>query len=269
MKKNLIVCMVIGNRYRRQYQALKEPLKAYADKCDADIKLITNLPDKLMKRNVLAQKLLIPSMFPDYQRLALLDLDVIINKNAPNIFNENVNAGFSACVDPRSSDGFQNTCEYVWRQPKILEETDLSYFTSRGFVADDALKHSINGGVMLMNPNWIGDLFKNAYYSDLPMVSHEEAIAAYISQINGFFEPLNHRYNIQVIHELSAELGLAFRASQTRYFSLLRKMQRLVPSILNEKMYPPSYRKLMARLIDANYIIHFSGDYPYAGLQCN
>ena len=269
MKDNCIICMVIGKRCKSQYDALKASLRAYANKCNADVKLITDLPDKSMKRSILAQKLLIPSMFLNYERIAFLDLDIIINKDAPNIFTENTNSAFSACVSPRSSIGYKNTCRYVWNRPKILEESNLSYFTDRGFPSNEALNHTINGGVMLMNPNLIGELFRDAYHSDLPTVSNEEPIAAYISQINDFFEPLDDRYNAQVIHELSSELGLAFRSTQTKYFSLLKKFHRHAPSILHNKFYPSSYREFIARLVEKSYIIHFAGNYPYLALRHN
>lgn len=267
-KRCAIVVMAVGSKYRKLYNLRESNIKQYANRCGADYSVITKVPDESFHRSLLAQKLLIPSRFFNYDLICMIDLDVIISNRAPNIFDVNKGfKGFSAAVDQRSSIGFQNTCNYVWRNQNIALETSETYFTTRGFVWNNNLTDSINGGVMLVDTKKVGPIFEDAYWSDLPDMPHEEAIAAYVSQSNGLFQALDARYNTQIIHELSAEYGPAFQASQTPQFYILRRIHGRAPNLCNRLLYPQSYKRFVSQQLKTQYILHFAGGYPFLGLS--
>lgn len=263
-----IVVMAIGSKYRKLYDLVKSNIEAYAYKCGADLNVITKAPDPSFRRSILSQKLLVPSLFADYHLVCLVDLDVIISNYAPNIFAVGRGfKGFAATLTDRNSAGYRNTCRYIWKSERVLRETTEEYFTERGLPWTDRLEGSINGGVMLIDTEKLGPLFRDAYWSALPNMPNEEAIAAYVSQESGYFQALDARFNTQILHALSAEYGPAFRCTQTRWFRLLRRLHNRAPTLCRQVLYPVSYKRFLSEQVETQYITHFAGGYPFHGLS--
>lgn len=263
-----IVVMAVGDKYRRQLSYVLSSLKKYANKCEADLQICTEVPDSSYRRSLLSQKLLLPKIYKKYEWIFFVDLDVMISETALPVFDEiNDDFAFSATADQRDSLGFKNTVTHVWRQIEILKERHNGYFRSRGFPDNAYLQSSINGGAFLCRPCVIAPLFEEAYWSDLPTTSHEEAIMAYISQANGLFKPLNPKFNTQFIHEISAENpALAVRWTYGYHFRILKKLQDKLPPQFLKSLYPPVYRQFVQKKLDETYILHFAGGYPFIGL---
>lgn len=268
-RKYAVVVMAVGDKYRRQLYFVLKNLKNYANKCGADFQICADAPDSSFHRNLLSQKLLLPRIYEKYEWIFFVDLDVLVAEAAPSVFNEiKDDFSFSAVVDRRESLGFVNTVTHVWRQAEILKESHSGYFRSRGFSDHDLLQASINGGAFLCRTSVMAPLFEDAYWSDLPDMPHEEAIMAYISQVNGLFEPLNKKFNTQIIHEVSAEnTALASRWTHGYRFRLLRRLHdKLRPQML-KTLYPLAYRRFVQDKLNETYILHFAGGYPFIGLQ--
>lgn len=267
--KFAIVTMAIGDKYRKKLSFVHDVFEGYAKKCGADLRVCTEPLDSTFRRNLLCQKLLIPTKYKDYDWICFLDLDILISNNAPSIFDEiDDSFSFSAVMDKRESSGFKNTVIHVWNRPDILEETHRSYFSARGFSDNELIQGSINGGVLLCNPAKIACLFEDAYWSNLPGSIHEEAIAAYVSQTNNQFKPLDERFNVQLLHELSADhLSSAFKSTQGNYFRILRRLHDVLPGAILRQLYPSAYKKFVAEKMKESFMLHFAGGYPFVGLS--
>lgn len=260
--KKAIVLMVIGKKHQKFYNRVKNQFIHYAEKCDADLKIIEDVIDSSFYRPLLAQKLLIPAQFTSYDMITFMDIDVLISPSSPSIFDvleEGFNIG--AVIDPRESQGFLNTCKNIWKDASIVNETHLSYFLDRGFEQNENLIGSINGGVFVCRPKIIGELFVKAYWSDLPFTPHEEAIMAYISQTKKMFQELDIGWNNQVMHYLgeSDDKYLIF-IHENWYFKIIFKLHKRFP--LPFYLLPKKYLGYLRHGLLTNHILHFSGGYP-------
>jgi lipopolysaccharide biosynthesis glycosyltransferase len=189
--------------------------------------------------------MLLPEMYKEYDWIAFFDLDILISADAPSIFSyTNESKAFAAVVDPRDTQKFKNVVVRYWKSPGILNETHQTYFTDRGFPNSPLLRASINGGVFLCSPKKIASKFCDAYYSDFPEVSHEEAIMAYVSQTSDLFYELDERFNKQIIYVIFDDANEEIASLvATTYFKTLRRLHQHVqpPSFA----YPASYKKLV------------------------
>ena len=242
----------------------KASFTSYARRCDADLHVIRSPLDLSFNRSLLSSKLLIPSTYRHYDQILFLDLDILINDLSPCIFDQYENIGFGAAIDERDSIGFKNTCELVWNRPELLEETHLSYFIDRGFEFNSLLVASINGGVLLFRPSIVADIFKDAYFSGLPAMSHEEAILAYVSQIHSVFFQISSAWNTQILHSLSAECGPAFFSTKSKRFKLIKLLNSkgLYSASSLPFFLPQAYRNFVSNSLEACNILHFAGGFP-------
>lgn len=266
MNMNAIVLMVIGEKYLKYFEYVRSQFEAYAKKCNAELILCTEVPDPTFKRNILAQKMLLPELYINYDWIAFFDLDIIISDNAPSIFNYiDESKAFSAVVDPRETEKFKNVALKCWNSPRILEETHQTYFTSRGFPDRPLLSGSINGGVFLCQPKKISSKFKDFYFSDFneTITAYEEAIMAYVSQTNNLFYKLDGRFNQQIIYEIYSNDKI-ISIINSKYFRLVKLIHTYVkiPSFL----YPVGYKNFVKNKLEENYIIHFSGGFPFVNI---
>lgn len=257
--KKVICLIVIGEKYERIYNKNKSTFLHYSKKTGADLKIINTPPDPTGKRPLLSQKMLIPSLVKEYEIALYLDLDILINKNAPNIFDElNTDSGFAAVVDPRGTEEFVET----WT---IKNETIRSYFESRNFEFKDSIIGSINGGIFLFRPNMVSALFEKYYFSDhntgdLHPVN-EEAPIAYITQTQHLFQELDIKYNTQII----------FKLKGTAEGKKIVKTKSIIPKFITRRyvrknkieIYPTcAYRKFYRKILNQVWILHFAGGYP-------
>lgn len=254
--KRVICLLVIGQKHKNFYNENKKSFEAYAKKTKATLKIFDSCLDTTNLRSIQVQKLLIPSAVLDFDIALFLDLDIIINKNCPDIFNElPQNKSFAAVIDNRSSEEFVKT----W---SIKNETVKDYFKARNFEYNENLSGSINGGVFLFKPQEVAILFKEYYFSNHnvntpELGSYEEAPMAYLTQINKIFHALDPKYNTQVIYKIKG----------TKEGKNLMKNQDLIPEFIRKKINKniiPSmeYTNFIDRLLENCWILHFAGGYP-------
>ena len=260
---NAIIVMAIGEKYTRLFNQLRPQFERYATRCNAELIVCADAPDRSFKRNLLAQKMLLPHLYRACRWIAFIDLDVLIAEDAPSIFNyADESKAFAAVVDQRGSQPFANVVNHFWHLPRILEETHQSYFRDRGFPGHSFNVASINGGVFLCKPAAIADLFRDFYFSGFGEMPHEEAMMAYVSQSHNLFFELDPRFNDQIIYEVYKDPGApVVAATKGIHFRLLRKLQGRVQ--LPAWTYPSAYRAMIRETLKTNYIVHFSANFPF------
>ena len=285
-KRNAIVVMVIGKKYHKQFQFNKKKFYMYAKKINCDLIICDQPPDSQFKRSLLHQRLLLPSLYNNYEWIASLDIDLIISKNAPSIFDYiNNEKGFGAYVIPRHTEKWKNAVKNCYEHAEeILKETHESYFQSRNFPEfpeGTETIASINGGVTLFNPNKVSKLFKEAYYSNfIPSIKKnstmiyrnpnatEEAFVAYISQINNLFFPIPEKLNNIVFYNIFEDLNNpVLQIYKSRYFKLLQKVHNHfnIPNIF----YPKVYRNFLSDQLEKCYFLTLHGNLPFKGIKLN
>jgi hypothetical protein len=264
---NAIVLMAIGDKYSRSLNAVRGMFLRYASSCNADLVVCDVPPDPSFKRNVLCQKMLLPDLYKQYDWIAFLDLDILISRHAPSIFDFTDDRGaFSAVVDQRDSEKFENVVRGFWKQPAILNETHKSYFSDRGFPDHPLRKASVNGGVWLCKPSRISSLFRTFYFSEFGPMVHEEAMMAFVAQRANLFFELDYRFNTQLIFELFSSLQspVLGEINGWRFRWFKRHCAENIP-LRHE--YPRAYQALVNSTQENCYFLHFSSGFPYINIE--
>lgn len=260
--KKAICLFIVGEKYQKLFSKSKDQFVKYAQKCGADLFIIDKPLDESFHRPLLSQKLLIPSVATQYDVVLFLDLDIIISEKAPSIFEYlPEDKYFGAILDPRGTNEFNETWGHI---PRILEETNEIYFTDRHFEANPLLQGSINGGVFVFRPKKVAKAFKEYYFSEHnqgEFNSFEETPFAYISQINGWFEALPPKFNVQILYQLRGTAkGKKIEAGEKKIPKFIRKF------FFRKKGYcffpTRKYKAFVKDIISESYFVHFSGNYP-------
>lgn len=260
-----IVTMAVGKKYEYLLNRQRKMLKNFAEKCGAKFIPITNHLDPGNYRDILNQKLLIPSNFKDFEEVLFLDLDIHITPICPNIFEHLPESkGLGAIPAPRASEKYLRT----WSDnPTVLTETVTNYYEKRGFESHPKLVNTINGGVLLFRPQLIGQTLYDHYYSnyqddqDVLHLNHEEPALGYYSQINDLFEGLDYRFNTQVLYELKGtdpgqEIWQSYQNKPEIFKKLLRKFTGY------NFMANKQYWDFVESIISKSWIVHFSAGFP-------
>ena len=286
-KKNAIVLMVIGEKYRKFFLYNKKKFILYAKKIDCDLIICDQPPDKKNTRSLTHQKMLFPSFYNKYEWIASLDIDMIISKDAPSIFDcANAEKGFGAYVIPRHSQKWKNSVKNLYsHSEEILKETHKSYFKIRNFPKfpkKTKIIASINGGVMLFNTKKVSKLFRDAYYShpiqekkssmsfrfqdNTSYQGTEEAFLAYFSQINNLFFSIPEKFNNIVFYNIFEDLkNPVSQIHKSTYFKFIRKIHNNynIPNIF----YPKIYKNFLLEQLKKSYFLTFHGKFPYRGIN--
>lgn len=262
MKNRVLCLLVVGDKYQKQFERIKHIFSDYAVKCDADLCVLREPLDINFHRPLLSQKLLIPSQFLNYEVGLFLDLDILISKNAPCIFDFlPKDKSFGAILDPRHTAKFDETWKHI---PRILSESTSDYFTERNFEYSENLQGSINGGVFVFRPKEVASLFSEYYYSNHNqggLNSFEETPMAYITQVNKMFEPLDLKFNTQVLYELKG----------TKEGQNVLKAEMKIPKFIRKYYYKKThnvfyptkvYRHFIKQKLEESYFLHFAGSFP-------
>ncbi|MBT2620638.1 glycosyltransferase [Chryseobacterium sp. ISL-6] len=260
--KKAICLFIVGEKYQKLFNKSKVQFENYAKKCEADIVIIDKPLDETFFRPLLSQKLLIPSKTENYDIVLFLDLDIVISEEAPSVFDFlPEDKYFGAVLDPRGTEEFDKTWGHI---PRILEETSEKYFTDRHFEAHPLLQGSINGGVFVFRPKRVADIYKNYYFSNHnqgALNSFEETPFAYFSQINNWFEALPAKFNTQILYKIKGTaIGHQVEISEKNIPKFFRKYYYKKKG---NCLYPTrQYKNFVKRIIENNFFIHFSANYP-------
>lgn len=261
--KRAICVLAIGKKYKKMF--IESGIAKYAKLCKADLIVIDSPPDKSYKRSLFSQKLLLPEILKGYDEVCYLDLDILISKNAPSIFEEFPDIrSFGAVIDPRGTSEFVK----AWREKRIITETTTDYFMQRGFSPSDKGKliGSINGGVLLFRPKKIWKIFKDYYYSNHSQgtyTAHEEAPMAFLTQDLDLFFPIDRRFNCQLFYKIKGRGLIESRIERLNGTFLVQYINKAFRITTGFNMLPTkSYHICISSLLETNYILHFAGNYP-------
>ena len=262
---NAIILMAIGPKYQEILEANRHQFESYAMRCNAQLEICSSPPDPSMLGHLFTQKLLLARQYQQYEWIAFLDMDILISKDAPSIFDfAQTDKGFGAILDPRGEKRFERANQQWHRQPALNQLSTLDCFINKGFPPSKDLQGTINGGVWLCQPNLVAKLFSD-YYSAITKTPegfaiYEELPMAYLAQSNGLFFSLDEKFNRQVLYLISED-GACFRFFITRLQKKINKrLQKLFP-----KRHPflfSKYCEFINNALENNYIIHFSGGFP-------
>ena len=203
MKKYAIMTYAIGDKYKKRLEPLIPHFESYANKCNADFIIIDNYIDKEMKRNFYCQKMLLPSIYSKYDWIVWVDSDIIINKNAPSIFDTiQENKGFSAVCVPVGTPWWKSVVINEWRNTDALNQSKIQIYINKGFDYNDKLTDYINDGVTLCNTKLMAKLFEDFYYIGWgktgKFCNDSEGAAGYVSQVNDLFWLMDKKWNYQI-----------------------------------------------------------------------
>ena len=162
--KKAIVVTAIGPQYGRLFGAVAPTFERYAARHDWDIHVVTHLPNGFAQKysrpdwddhQLFATfRLYQPSMFPDYDLLALIDPDVIIHPQAPCL---------SEYDDQMPSHGVAAVQDVTFAERKLFPSWRTYHYND--FLPPEQVARlpfpelHVNGGLMLVRPSEIKDEF--------------------------------------------------------------------------------------------------------------
>lgn len=113
-KENLVLTISIGEYYNKISEMTLPFLKGYADKIGADFLLINEFNEKYITQKW--NKFYISELLNEYKRIIYFDIDIIIRKDCPNLFD----------IVPENKLGMFNEGRYVARY-EFLEQASEYY----------------------------------------------------------------------------------------------------------------------------------------------
>lgn len=113
-KENLVLTISIGEHYNKISELTVPFIKNYADKIGADFLLINEFNEKYITQKW--NKFYISELLNQYKRIIYLDIDIIIRKDCPNLFE----------IVPENCLGMFNEGRYVARY-EFLEQASEYY----------------------------------------------------------------------------------------------------------------------------------------------
>ena len=79
--KKAIILQISGDKYITTFEASKKMFENYASFTKSDLIVHKGLFDKTNKRSFFAQRMLIPTIYKEYDQILCMDLDILISKN--------------------------------------------------------------------------------------------------------------------------------------------------------------------------------------------
>lgn len=263
---NAIIVLAIGEKYEEILRQCLPQFLAYAARCNAVLEVCREYPDPSKKNNLFKQKLLLPQIYSQYDWIAFFDLDILISKFAPSIFDFiEEGKGFGAILDPRGEPWFEYANTHWHKNPALNKVTPAQIAMERGFPENPHYTGTINGGVWLAKPSSIATLFSQFYWNSEnqvgPFVIHEEVPMAYLSQTHDLFFSITEKFNAQVLYLISKE------NSERNYFlcKIQKKINKRICNLFPKSTYQfmfGQYEQLIDNSLQKNYVIHFSGNFP-------
>lgn len=279
--KKAIILQISGDKYISQFETSKKMFENYASLTKSDLIIHKGLFDKANKRSFFAQRMLIPTIYKEYDQILCMDLDILISKYSKNIFEEcNNKYGFAAIPIPRGKKKWVNTVINHYKINEILKETNEKYFEMRGYDVDgistEKLK-TINGGVLLFQPKIIGSLFEENYFSDFfenqknnesnrrLNQNTDEAFMTYLAIKNNIFLSLSIKYNSLILYNLNDYEKIGFNYHKNKIFKFILRFQHRIN--FPRFIYPIEYQNFVRQQLENNYFVHFAGGFPYRKLN--
>ena len=197
--KVAIVLLIIGDKYINSFNAIfRKNLQEYSESNGYDLIILENplVEDCRSGKKFFWQRLLLPSIYKDYDYVVSMDSDIYINKNSPAIPFEEIPVGKIAAVNERKYFG-----NYDWRervQTKYgWEKTGKDWYLLSGDKRD--YNDHINGGLVIYQPKYHADLFKDLYEKNFDNYNRfhqdDQSIISLYGMDNDMIHWLDERFN--------------------------------------------------------------------------
>lgn len=251
--KKAIVVSAIGPRYAALFAKVSPTFKHYAAKHHWDIKVISELPGWFSRQYsrptwdfrliCCAYRLHQPSLYPDYDLLALMDPDMVINPNAPCLspYCDAIPAGGLAAVQDVSFSErqlFANWRKYHYSD--FLEDQEVAKLPFP--------EMHINAGLMLVRPSEVKDELSELNRTDSPF-SDEDRINLSFTQ-TGRVLLLPTKWNTIYPYELARRGYHEQRMGSSRF-----RVARIAQDEWNIRF---TQQKLIRKIFRDVYVLHFA-----------
>lgn len=251
--KKAIVISAIGPRYQALYKKVSPTFEHYAAKHRWDIKVMSELPAWFSERYsrptwdfrllCCAFRLHQPSLFPDYDLLALMDPDMVINPNAPclsSYYDAIPVKGLAAVQDVRFAERrlFANWSTYHYST--FLEDHEVARLPFP--------EVHVNAGLMLARPSEVKD--ELSALNDLDSsLSDEDRVNLCFTQ-TGRMQLLPNKWNVIYPYEL-ARRGWEHEAMSLSRLRVARRVQ-------DEWNLRVSQQRMIMKIFPDVYVLHFA-----------
>ena len=189
------------------------------------------------------QKVLLASLpwVQQYDKVLIIDADILMNPEAPNIFDE-CPPGKICAVDERSQYGTPDTIINAWKQINAsLPGTAEGYYKRLGF--SEWFSEQFNSGFIVFEPKTHKEFFESVYTTYMPRIFAGE-------DLDGDQGPLNYEGNRQgLIHYLDQRWNRIWLFTHVILYQFLQDKDTL--------------QKAISTIFHMNYCLHFAGGYGW------
>ena len=251
--KTAIITFTVGPK-RNLYERIFVPsIKAYSHKWNHAFHQVTDFIgdppqehcSRMMKNHIFCmQKLLLTSLpwVQEYDKVLVIDADILINPNTPNIFDE-CPPGKICAVNERSQYGSTQNVINAWKRigDGTLPGTAEDYYKRLGF--PESFPKQFNGGFVVFEPKIHKEFFESVYKTYMPRILMGE-------DLDGDQGPLNYEGNRQgLIHYLDERWNRVWLFTHSILYPFLQ-----------DKV---SLRKAVTIAFNMNYCLHFAGGHGW------
>lgn len=178
---NCIVTYVSGDDFEKQLDVSLGRINAYAKKCNAELIVLRGKTDNPNRE---IDKYKASTVFERYDLSLFLDVDIIVSKNAPNIFEQVPKDKISAFNEYPSLQYFK----WFWdfNKPKEVRQSQALEDVSQNVI--------INSGMFVI-PRELSHLYGYPEFSPLPIRGFEQSLFSCRIQDAGVLNELDLKWN--------------------------------------------------------------------------
>jgi lipopolysaccharide biosynthesis glycosyltransferase len=190
------------------------------------------------------QKVLLASLpwVQQYDKVLIIDADILMNPEAPNIFDE-CPPGKICAVDERSQYGSTQNIVNAWKKigTGTLPGTAEDYYKRLGFPG--TFSKQFNSGFIVFEPKTHKEFFESVYTTYMPRIFAGE-------DLDGDQGPLNYEGNRHgLVHYLDERWNRVWLFTHVILYPFLHDKENL--------------QKAISTTFHMNYALHFTGGYGW------
>jgi hypothetical protein len=251
--KKAIVVSAIGPQYEALFRKVAPTFEHYAAKHRWDIKVVSELPDWFRKQYsrpawdfrllCAAYRLHQPSLFPDYDLLALMDPDMVINPNAPCL---------SSYYDAIPANGLAAVQDVRFSERQLFPNWSKNHYS--GFLEDQEVAKlpfpeiHVNTGLVLVKPSEVKDEFAELNNTDSALIDEDRINLRFTQTGRVFLLPT--LWHVVYAYEL-ARRGWVNETRSLSRFRVARKVQ-------DEWNLRVTQQRMIMRIFPDVYVLHFA-----------
>ncbi|WP_115717971.1 hypothetical protein [Gallaecimonas mangrovi] len=269
--KRAIVTLAIGEKYINLFNNhCRSNWLLYTKKYDIDLIVIESpidTSDIAKNRSPAWQKCLIlkDERVKNYDQVAWVDSDILINPNSPNIF-EFVKEDEIGAVDGYSVPDRENHIRILEDRYKYWESINLPYIENlhpheyhNVFGLPDKFDYVVQTGVIVLSPKYHADILEYVYYNyedkGGPEWNYEMRPLSYELQKNCNIKWLNYKFNATWDSIKNTYFPFLRENKKSILMKLISRIPFTISLFKNEKLT----KKCMFSTYESVYFFHFAG----------